>query len=128
MGKKKAGKAAGVAAVEHRKHPRVPLNLLVQFRVDTYDVFLERFAPNISVGGMFIETDAPREEGTALFFQFVAGDVDDVLIEGMGRVVRVVRTEGAEGGRKVGMGIEFTSLSEGSRARIEALVQGRVAA
>ena len=38
-----------------RRHPRVSLNMLVQLRAKDYDDLLERLAPNISQGGIFVE-------------------------------------------------------------------------
>ncbi len=110
-------------SAERRKHARVPLNLLVQFRSDDYAHFREKYAPNISTGGMFIETDHPRQLGSMVYFQFTVRD-DGPLIEGLGTVVRVV--DNPDGSTK-GIGIEFVNLDDSSRAVIEGIIRGRAA-
>ena len=117
MGKKRQGR-------ERRKHDRVPLNLLVQFRSDDYDQFFEKYAGDISLGGIFIATDHPREMGSMVYFQFTT-KTDGPLIEGLGSVVRV--TDG-EGGEPRGIGIEFLSLDDQSRSQIHRLIAERESA
>ena len=39
---------------ERRKHERVPLGLVVQFRTETYDDLVTTYGSNISHSGMFI--------------------------------------------------------------------------
>ena len=106
-----------------RKHPRVPLNLLVQVRSKDYDEFLHDVASNLSMGGMFLCTDQPKPEGALLYFQFTT-DADGPLIEGLARVVRVVETGG---GHPAGMGLEFVNVEEPSLQRIEEIVNERLA-
>ncbi len=100
---------------DKRRHPRVPLNMVVQFRMDR-DRFMQEEAANISMGGMFVRTAQPRPMGSTLFFQFL---VDGrAALEGEGRVVHV-----GDGG----MGLEFLSLSPASVAFVEALLDGPAA-
>lgn len=101
---------------EKRRHPRAPLNVLVQFRFDTFDEFLAEYSLNISPGGIFIKTDQPREEGSVIYLQFTLRD-GSRLIEGMGRVVRVTKPPG-DAKRPAGMGIEFINFDEESMALI----------
>ena len=95
---------------ERRKHLRVELNLLVQYRFDTFDEFLSEYAGDISAGGIFIETDRPRPVGTMIYLQFALRDGTQ-LIEGLGRVVRVV----PPGNPQPGMGVEFENLDTQSQ-------------
>ncbi len=104
-----------------RQFPCVNLDLLVQYRVDTFDDFLSEYAANISTGGMFIETEEPRAIGTHLYFQFHLRD-GTRLIEGLGEVVRVNDKDS----EYPGMGISFSNLDADSRAFIEAIVQDRL--
>jgi molecular chaperone DnaK len=121
---KKASGGKGKASAEdnRRKHPRVPLGLLVQVRSDSIDAFRAEHAVNLSVGGMFIKSAAPRPVGTQVFFQFTVKD-GGTLIEGEGKVVHAT----AEGAEPMGMGVEFTSVLEPSRSIIRALVEARLA-
>lgn len=100
---------------EKRRHPRTPLNVLVQFRFDSFEDFLAEYSLNISPGGIFIRTDTPREQGAVIYLQFTLRD-GNRLIEGMGRVVRV--NPPGDPSRPAGMGIEFTNLDEDSLALI----------
>ena len=107
---------------ERRRYPRVALNLLIQYRVDSFEEFLAEYAVNLSMGGVFIETKEPRPEGTMVYFQFALRN-GTRLIEGLGRIVRVNPPDSLH----PGMGIEFTNLDEDSRALIRSVVEGRQA-
>ena len=104
---------------DRRKHPRVPLNLLVQYRFDTFDEFMAEYAADLSEGGLFIETDEPREVGEMIYLQFALRD-GTRLIEGLGRVARIVPPEGDDPG---GMGVEFVSLDGDSQDLVAEAVQ-----
>lgn len=117
---KKGPKASGAESKkgsDHRKHPRVPLAILVQVTSDSIAQFRAVHARNLSVGGMFIETDKPRAVGSSVFFQFLVKD-GGTLIEGLGRVVHA---------SPHGMGIEFVSVLEPSASIIQKLVTDRLA-
>lgn len=107
---------------DRRKFPRVPLNLLIQYRFDTFEDFIAEYASNISLGGMFIKTGETKPEGTHVYLQFSLKD-GTRLIEGLGHVVRVVGD-----GDDAGMGIEFVNFDEDSWELVEAIVAERVEA
>ena len=96
---------------ERRRHERIDLNLLIQYRFDTFDEFMSEYAADVSEGGMFIETDEPRDVGDMIYLQFALRD-GTRLIEGLGRVVRVVPERAGQPG---GMGIEFVNMDEDSQ-------------
>ncbi len=100
---------------DKRRHPRTPLNVLVQYRFDTFEDFLAEYSLNISPGGIFICTDEPRPEGAVIYLLFTLRD-GSRLIEGMGRVVRV--NPPGDGARPAGMGVEFLNFDEESMALI----------
>ena len=108
---------------ERRRFPRVRLNMLVQFRVDSYDEFLKHYATDLSTGGMFVRTDEPREMGAMVYFQFMVRGGESI-IQGLGRVVHV-NPPGGE--RPAGMGIEFVSLEEESASVVDSIVSSRIA-
>jgi len=110
------------SGADRRKHPRVPLSLLVQFRFNTFDEFLAEYSENISIGGMFIRTEAPREEGALIYLQFSLKD-GSRLIEGLGRVVRV--NPPGVAGQVPGMGVEFVNFDPDSMALIEDICAAR---
>jgi uncharacterized protein (TIGR02266 family) len=108
---------------ERRRFPRASLQLLIQYRFDTFEDFLAEYSIDISVGGMFIKTDKPHEEGSFVYLQFALKD-GSRLIEGLGRVVRVNKP--GDGQRTPGMGIEFVNFDKDSMALIEEIVANRL--
>ncbi len=108
---------------ERRKHPRAQLSLLIQFRFDTLDEFLAEYSTDISVGGMFIRTEKPREEGAFIYLQFALKD-GSRLIEGLGKVVRV--NPPGDPSHPAGMGVEFVNFDDESMSLIEEIVAKRL--
>ena len=106
---------------ERRKYPRVPLSLLIQYRFDTLEDFLAEYSTDISMGGMFIRTDQPREVGSLIYLQFYLRD-GAKLIEGLGRVVRVSEPEPDAQDGAYGMGVEFVNFDSESMKLIEQIV------
>ena len=102
-----------------RRYPRAPLHLLIQYRFDTFDDFLTEYAVDVSIGGMFIRTQQPKEKGSMVYLQFALRDGVKIF-EGLGRVVRVNPPDQSE--RIPGMGIEFVHLDEESKQIIEGIV------
>ena len=102
---------------ERRRAERVELMVRVDYK--TVDELFSEFARNINEGGMFVETDAPPEPGSAIALQFrIPGSNEPIAV--MGRVVRITA-----GGRDEppGMGIEFENLDAQSRELINQLVR-----
>jgi molecular chaperone DnaK len=98
--------------------------LLVRLSYGSIDEFVERFAVNMSRGGMFIRTRDPRAVGTALALE-VRLQTGEAVIRGEG-VVRWVRTEAVERPPAApGMGVQFTRLDDASRVMVERLVASR---
>ena len=111
-------------ASERRRHRRVPLQLLVQHRYDSLQSFMKEVAIDISVGGMYLKTDDPRELGSTLYLRFTLDD-GLPLIEGIGKVVWSSGEQREE--MPAGMGIEFVSLDDESRELINSIVSARFA-
>ena len=106
---------------DRRQNPRVSLSQLIQYRFDTLEDFLSEYSTDISMGGMFIRTSTPKDEGTLVYLQFYLRD-GAKLIEGLGRVVRVNSNQPA------GMGIEFINFDEESMELIRQIVERNTAA
>lgn len=111
------------SGADRRKHPRASLQLLIQYRFESFDQFLAEYSTDLSVGGLFIKTDSPREEGSFVYLQFALND-GSRLIEGMGKVVRV--NPPGDPARTAGMGIEFVNFDDESMALIEEIVAHRL--
>jgi uncharacterized protein (TIGR02266 family) len=86
---------------------------------------LSEYSTNISIGGMFIRTDQPKDEGTLVYLQFYLRD-GAKLIEGLGRVVRVNPSDLADDAA-AGMGIEFVNFDEESMELIRQIVERNMA-
>lgn len=99
-----------------RRNPRVPLSLLVQYRFDTLGDFLDEYASDISLSGIFVHTAKPHKVGSLIYLQFYLRD-GSTLIEGLGRVVRVTPQ---------GMGIEFVNFDEDSIQLVEQIVESNL--
>ena len=114
-------------ASNRRRFERVPLSLLIQYRCDTFEDFLSEYSTDISLGGMFIRTDEPREEGSLIYLQFYLRD-GAKLIEGLGKVVRVNPPHPeADEHYVAGMGVEFVNLDEESMELIRQIVNRNMA-
>jgi type IV pilus assembly protein PilZ len=110
---------------DRRQFPRRHLDLLVQCRFESMDAFLADRTVNISEGGCFLRSDKPRAVGTQLYFQLLLSQ-GTRLVEGLGRVVRVVEPNTA--GVTPGMAVEFVNLDENSRELIRTVMRKAVEA
>jgi molecular chaperone DnaK len=81
--------------------------------------FIERYATNVSEGGLFIRTKTPKPVGTPLAFKIDLANGQRVL-QGTGTVKWVKETADAAG--PAGMGIEFRELDEASRGIVKLLL------
>ncbi len=105
---------------ERRQHPRLPLRMLVQFRLHDMNEFLREYAANISVGGMFIRTTTPHPSGAMVYIQFQLLD-GHKLIEGLGKVVHVNPPDHPA----PGMGVEFVNMDAESHQLIQSIIDER---
>ena len=102
-----------MSAPDKRRHPRVRMPLLVQYRTSALQAFKTDYASDISEGGVFLSTAELLPEGTVVFLQFVTRDGMH-LISAQARVVRT-----AEGGQ----GVQFVRLDAADLSRVQALVE-----
>ena len=86
------------------------------------DDFIAEYVTDISRGGVFIRSKQPLPVGTKVNLKFSVIVDDFQTIEGEGEVVRVL-----EDGENIGMGVQFISLTDESRAIVEDLVRRREA-
>ncbi len=99
------------------------MGLAVRLSYGTLDELVERFAVNISRGGVFIRTRDPKPVGTLLVLELrLSGG--EAAIRGEG-VVRWIQAEDptAHPRRAPGMGVQFTKLDDASRALVERMVE-----
>lgn len=103
-------------AVGQRRHQRVAVPLLVQYRFDALEEPRFDYALNVSQSGLFIATDAERPIGTRVFVQLTTRDGAHFL-QGEGRVVRTF------GG---GYAIELEGFDEQARDVLHGMVQDAI--
>lgn len=91
---------------EKRKFSRVKKEVKIEVR-DSESMTLST-TRDISNGGIFISTPEPVKVGSELEMSIQRPGSDSIAFKG---VVRWIREDGSDG-RKAGMGIEFTGLSQ----------------
>jgi molecular chaperone DnaK len=107
---------------EKRSAPRVGAVLRIRLAFGSMDDFVERYAMNISSGGIFVRTRDPSPPGTELGLDITIQSGDQV-IQGRG-IVRWTTPPSAPGEphRDPGMGIRFLELTPESRALVDLVV------
>jgi molecular chaperone DnaK len=104
---------------EHRQNNRKAVGLLVKLAHKGIDEFVEKYATNLSDGGMFIRSRDPKPLGTLLNFKIEIANGVRVL-QGRG-VVKWVRGANDPAGPS-GMGIQFEELDDSSRTLIDVML------
>ena len=110
---------------DKRGGDRTPVGLLVRLSYGSVDEFVDRFATNLSRGGVFIRTRSPKPPGTQVAFELKLS-TGETVVKGLGTVLWS-RAEDPHSNPPVapGMGVQFTDLDEPSRALIEQVMEHR---
>lgn len=98
----------------------------VRLRYPTLEVFVERFAPNVTRGGVFIASRAPRPVGDTFPFE-VQLSTGDVALAGEGKVIWIKEFNPSEPTKPHGMGVQFTNLAPASREILQRLLKAKEA-
>jgi len=110
---------AALKSMEKRATKRLPIRVLVEY--ESAEDFLIDYTANMSVGGMFIQTDDPLPMGTRFRLRFrVPGH--DKIIETFGEVRWCVPPAEA-GPMHPGMGIQFDDLKASDLELVTGLLQ-----
>ncbi len=112
-----------------RAGERHPVSIRIKLRYPDVATFIQKYAMNISRGGIFINTKTPKPVGTELRFEFLlaAGEVLESIIRGEGEVQWVRQFDPAHPTKLHGMGIRFTRLDSESQTVIERALAWRAA-
>ena len=103
-----------------RDTTRAPYRSQVNVRFDRFGGDVVAHTADISMEGMFLQSETPRPVGTLVQFELQLDDGQDV-IQGLGDVVWVrVQSQGIE--KPTGMGIQFRYIDSQSRDRIRRIV------
>jgi uncharacterized protein (TIGR02266 family) len=103
------------------KEPRGPVSLRIKFRSASLDQFIERYAVDVSRGGIFIRTREPLAVGTPLRFDFQLQD-GSALLAGDGTIVWIRENDPSRAGVTPGMGVRFDKLSPASQPVLEKIL------
>src|SRR5438105_4218549 len=90
----------------------------IKLKYPDVDTFIQKYAVNISRGGIFIATKQPKAVGTALKFEFQLAD-GGAVIRGEGVVQWTREYDPAQPAKAHGMGVRFTRLDEPSQAIVD---------
>jgi uncharacterized protein (TIGR02266 family) len=97
----------------------------VRLRYSDLDTFIERFAPNVTRGGIFLASRSPRAEGEIFRFE-VQLATGAVALAGEGKVIWVKAYDAAEPQKPHGMGVQFVQIDPGSRETLSRILQAKV--
>jgi uncharacterized protein (TIGR02266 family) len=104
-----------------RQGKRTPVTLKIKFKSETIEQFIERYAVDVSQGGIFIRTKEPLAVGTQMRFEFQLRDASP-LIAGEGTVVWTRENDPSRPAIAPGMGVRFDRLAEGSQTVLERIL------
>ena len=103
---------------------RVPLERKVILKFHHFGGFFIEYSANISLTGMFIQTESPKPAGSVFIFEIWLGE-EYKLVHGLGEVVWT-REEHDGDDRPAGMGIRFLKVDEESLAVVERIIAEHV--
>jgi uncharacterized protein (TIGR02266 family) len=98
----------------------------VRLRYPDLDTFVEKYAPNVTRGGIFLASRDPRPVGQVLRFEVLLRQGGPVL-SGQGRVTWVKEFNAAEPHRPYGMGVQFIQVDSQARPVLDRLLQRKLA-
>jgi uncharacterized protein (TIGR02266 family) len=104
-----------------RQGKRTPVTLKIKFKSETLEQFIERYAVDVSQGGIFIRTKEPLPVGTQMKFEFQLRDASP-LIAGEGTVVWTRENDPSRPAIAPGMGVRFDRLADGSQGILERIL------
>jgi uncharacterized protein (TIGR02266 family) len=94
----------------------------VRLRYPDLETFVEKYAPNVTRGGIFLASREPRPVGDVLRFEVLLRQGGPVL-SGEGRVTWVKEFNPAEPHRPYGMGVQFLYLDPDARPVLDRLLK-----
>lgn len=93
----------------------------VRLRYQDVDTFVQKYAPNVSRGGLFLASRHPRAVGDVFRFDVTLGDGSTVL-SGEGRVTWVKQFDPEAPTKPHGMGVQFVKVDRGSRPILDRIL------
>ena len=98
----------------------------IRLRFPDVDTFVEKFAPNVTRGGLFLASRNIQPVGATIVFeiQLMTGAV---ALAGQGKVTWVKEFNPAEPNRPYGMGVQFVAIEPSSRAVLARILRAKEA-
>jgi len=93
----------------------------IQLRYPDEGIFIQRFAPNVTRGGIFLASRAPHPVGTVIAFD-VALTQGPPLLQGTGKVTWVREYDPEEPQRAHGMGVQFLQVAPTCKPMLDRLL------
>ena len=106
---------------EKRIYPRKTLRSQLIFEDESGEGFIYFYSTDISLGGIFLESDIPLKVGTQVLLSFTLRD-GETPIRGTGMVVRLEH-QAEDNQPVVGMGLQFVGLPEGAKKKIQEFIE-----
>jgi uncharacterized protein (TIGR02266 family) len=98
----------------------------VRLRYAAFETFIEKFAPNVTRGGLFLASRTPRPIGEVFQFEVqLAGG--EVALAGDGKVTWVREFDPAAPNKPHGMGVQFLRLDAPSREVVNQMLARKTA-
>ena len=100
-----------------------PVNpIRIRLRYAELDTFVEKFAPNVTRGGVFLATRNVQPVGTMISFEIqLAGG--EAVLAGQGRVTWVKDFDPAEPNRAFGMGVQFVTVEPATKPILARIIR-----
>src|SRR5947208_9341379 len=103
------------------KEQRGPTNLRIKCRSASLEQFIERYAADVSVGGIFIRTREPLAIGTQLRLELQLQD-GMALLAGEGTVIWIREADPARPTVPPGMAVRFDKVSEETQPTLDRIL------
>ena len=98
----------------------------IKLKYPDVETFIQKYAVNISRGGIFIATKQPKAVGTFVRFEFLLSDAgQSSIIRGEGQVQWTKEFDAAHPAKPHGMGVKFSRLDADSQALIDRALRWR---
>jgi len=98
-----------------------PVPVRVRLRYAAFETFIEKFAPNVTRGGVFLASRTPRPVGEVFAFEVLL-EGGEVALAGDGKVTWVKAYDPALPNRPHGMGVQFLRLDALSRDAVNRML------
>ena len=98
----------------------------IKLKYPDVETFIQKYAVNISRGGIFIATKNPKPVGTFVKFEFLLSDATTTsIIRGEGQVQWTKEFDAAAPNKAHGMGVKFSRLDSESQGVIDRALRWR---